>query len=230
MEIRSARLLLRSWRTEDADALPRHVNHREVWRNTGALPFPYSRTDAENFFKYLAEHPEEAHLAIVPEHEPVGSVGIYRRKGLEQYVGELGYWLGPSYWGRGCDRGGSRADGACVRDDGSRAHRGARVRVEPSFVSGAGEGRLHARGPAATRCIQRRPARRRVDLRTVARVTPHSPCLRSFVQSVRSPMPSRRAASTLLSCAAASARRIARRSTSLTAASSSSVAGAVSSR
>jgi RimJ/RimL family protein N-acetyltransferase len=101
MELRTARLLLRDWRAEDADALVRHVNHRAVWRNTGALPFPYSRADAEAFFKYVAEHPQEIHLAIVPDSEPVGSVGLYRRRGLEQYVGELGYWLGPTCWGRG---------------------------------------------------------------------------------------------------------------------------------
>ncbi|HEU4427690.1 MAG TPA: GNAT family N-acetyltransferase [Myxococcota bacterium] len=101
MELHTERLLLRSWRLDDAEALVRHVNHREVWRNTGALPFPYSRSDAEAFFKYLAEHPQEIHLAIVPEAEPVGSVGIYLRKGLEQFVGELGYWLGPSVWGKG---------------------------------------------------------------------------------------------------------------------------------
>jgi len=101
MELHTERLLLRTWQADDADALVRHVNHREVWRNTGSLPFPYSRTDAEAFFAFLAAHPEETHLAIVPEAEPVGTVGIYRRKGLEQFVGELGYWLGPSAWGKG---------------------------------------------------------------------------------------------------------------------------------
>jgi hypothetical protein len=38
----------------------------------------------------------------------------------------------------------------------------------------------------------------------------HRPYFLSFVQSVRSPIPNKRAASSLLSCAAASARRIAR--------------------
>jgi len=101
MELRTARLLLRPWRREDTDALVQHVNHREVWRNTGSLPFPYTHADAEAFFAFLAAHPEETHLAIVPDHEPIGSVGIYRRRGLEEFVGELGYWLGPSAWGKG---------------------------------------------------------------------------------------------------------------------------------
>ena len=67
----------------------------------GAIPFPYARTDAEAFLLFIEAHPTDIHLAIVAAGEPVGSVGMYRRKGPPQFTGELGYWLGPEHWGCG---------------------------------------------------------------------------------------------------------------------------------
>jgi RimJ/RimL family protein N-acetyltransferase len=103
MELQTARLLLRSWRpgAADAEALVRHANHREIWRNTGGMPFPYARADAEAFFARVAGSPEDLHLAITLANEPVGGIGLHRRAGLERFTAEVGYWLGPSVWGRG---------------------------------------------------------------------------------------------------------------------------------
>jgi RimJ/RimL family protein N-acetyltransferase len=103
MELRTARLLLRSWLPGDADAaaLVRHANHREVWRNTGGIPFPYARADAEAFFARVVERPEDLQLAITLADEPVGGIGLHRRGGLERFTAEIGYWLGPSAWGWG---------------------------------------------------------------------------------------------------------------------------------
>jgi RimJ/RimL family protein N-acetyltransferase len=145
MEIRTQRLLLRSWRAADADALVANVNHREVWRNTGALPFPYVRSDAEAFLGYLAAHPEETHVAIVIDGEPGGSVGMYRRGGLERFTGELGYWLGPRFWGRGF------------------ATEAARALVEHVFATTEVvriEGRVFAWNPASCRVLEKAGFRR----------------------------------------------------------------------
>lgn len=147
MEIRTERLLLRSWRRDDADAeaLVRHANHRAVWRNTGGLPFPYGRAEAETFFAYLDANSHETHLAIVEGDAPVGGIGIYRRKGLEQFTGELGYWLGPSAWGRGY------------------ATEAARVLVEHTFATTELtrlEGRVFAWNPASCRVLEKAGFRR----------------------------------------------------------------------
>jgi RimJ/RimL family protein N-acetyltransferase len=103
MLLRTARLTLRPWVASDADAaaIVRHANHREVWRNTGQLPFPYARTDADAFFAQCAQRPQDLHLAIVAAGEPIGGIGMHRRDGLERFTAEIGYWLGPTIWGRG---------------------------------------------------------------------------------------------------------------------------------
>jgi [ribosomal protein S5]-alanine N-acetyltransferase len=140
MEIRTARLLLRTWTLADVDALVRHANHREVWLNTGGLPFPYEVAHAEAFLATVAANPEETHLAIVPNDEPVGAVGIYRRKGIELRTGELGYWIGPSCWGRGY------------------ATEAARALVEHAFATTdleRIEGIVFARNPASCRVLEK---------------------------------------------------------------------------
>jgi ribosomal-protein-alanine N-acetyltransferase len=141
MEIRTARLLLREWRRElDALALVRHANHVEVWRNTGGMPFPYLRSDAEAFFARCAERAEEVHCAIVLGGEPIGGIGMYRRAGLERFTAEIGYWLGPSCWGRGY------------------ASEAARAFTEHAFASTdleRIEGRVFAWNPASGRVLEK---------------------------------------------------------------------------
>ena len=145
MEIRTERSLLRSWRSGDEDALVRNLNHRSVWRNTGSIPHPYSRADADAFLAFIEANPNDIHLAIVVGGEPIGSVGIYRRKGLEQFTGELGYWLGPSHWGRGY------------------ATEAARALAEHAFAAtdiARLEGRVFAWNPASCRVLEKAGFRR----------------------------------------------------------------------
>jgi len=140
MELRTEHLLLRPWRRDDVAALVRHANHREVWLNTGGLPFPYEASHAEAFLAHLAANPQETHLAIVGDDEPVGAVGIYRRKGLEQFTGELGYWVGPRCWGRGY------------------ATEAARALVEHAFATTELvriEARVFSRNPASCRVVEK---------------------------------------------------------------------------
>jgi [ribosomal protein S5]-alanine N-acetyltransferase len=102
MEIHTEHLLLRNWCIEDADALVRNVNHRAVWRNVGdSIPHPYRRADADAFLAGPAQDSRSWNLAIVHGDEVVGGAGLARREGLKRFNAEVGYWLGPSHWGRG---------------------------------------------------------------------------------------------------------------------------------
>jgi RimJ/RimL family protein N-acetyltransferase len=102
MEIRAPRLLLRTWRRGDEDALVRNINHRSVWRNVGdSIPFPYTREAADAFLAMVEKDARSWHLAIVAGGDPIGSIGLYRFDGRLRYTGTIGYMLGPQAWGRG---------------------------------------------------------------------------------------------------------------------------------
>lgn len=102
MEIRTARLLLRSWRLGDEEALVRNINHRAVWRNVGdSIPFPYTRAAADAFLAMALKDERSWHLAIEASGDVVGSIGMYRFDGRQRYTGTIGYMLGPHAWGRG---------------------------------------------------------------------------------------------------------------------------------
>ncbi len=89
--LRTARLLLRPLRPEDAAAVTRGVGDRDVARWLGAVPFPYRLSDAERFLESPAAVPRRA-WAVCDLGGLVGAVSV---------DGELGYWLAREAWGRG---------------------------------------------------------------------------------------------------------------------------------
>src|ERR1700722_15104614 len=68
----TARLVLRAPRRSDVKAIASFANDRRIAANTARIPHPYGIEDAEQF------------IAAVNKRE-----------------GEVGYWLGVPYWGRG---------------------------------------------------------------------------------------------------------------------------------
>jgi RimJ/RimL family protein N-acetyltransferase len=103
MELRTARLLLRPWRRGDEAALVTHADHREVWRNLADFfPHPYTPADAADWIAQVGSDPGDSlQLAIVAGDEPVGGIGLSRQPDVARRTGVLGYWLGPTAWGRG---------------------------------------------------------------------------------------------------------------------------------
>ena len=87
MEIATPRLLLRTWRRGDEDALVRNIDHHAVWRNVGdSIPHPYTRADAEAFLALVEKDERSWHLAIVANGDAVGSIGMYRFDGRSKLV------------------------------------------------------------------------------------------------------------------------------------------------
>ena len=80
-----------------------HANHREVWRNLADFfPHPYSRADAEAWIESVERaEPPPPDLAIVLEGDPVGGIGLRRLGDLSRFTAQVGYWLGPTAWGKG---------------------------------------------------------------------------------------------------------------------------------
>ena len=103
-ELRTTRLLLRSFERKDIPVLVRLAGAREVAATTANIPHPYTEADARSFFVYGEEEFRAGRSAIfaitmLKEGDLCGAVGLsiapaHRRA-------ELGYWIGIPYWRRG---------------------------------------------------------------------------------------------------------------------------------
>jgi RimJ/RimL family protein N-acetyltransferase len=103
-ELRTPRLLLRSFNGEDVPAMVRLAGVNDIAATTLNIPHPYSEVDAQNF---LAKANEDFHagrsisfaISISPGRELCGAVGL-NIAGTHMHA-ELGYWIGVPFWGKG---------------------------------------------------------------------------------------------------------------------------------
>ena len=98
------RLLLRPFTPGDAPAVHEILRDREVARTTAAIPHPYPDGAAEGWIRsHAAAHDagEAVVLAIVPRPEGPLAGSVELRMEPAHRRGELGFWLGSAYWGRG---------------------------------------------------------------------------------------------------------------------------------
>ncbi len=101
--LETERLILRPRRAEDAPALVPLLNHWDIARMLGRLPYPYTLADAQAWCSDEAAARYLRSFMILDRAAPgqpiIGNVGIFHRtEGAEL---ELGYWLAMSHWGRG---------------------------------------------------------------------------------------------------------------------------------
>lgn len=101
----TARLLIRPFTREDADAVERLAGDRAVADTTLHIPHPYPKGAAA---VWIAQHEkawgagEELTLAISPIVAPRDLLGaITLRLNREHGWAELGYWLGADFWNQG---------------------------------------------------------------------------------------------------------------------------------
>ncbi len=104
VRLATARLLLRRPEYSDAPAIAGLADDREVARHTARLPHPYSLEDAKAFLDLVADgwaDRSERVFAITSRANSalVGMVGLIT--GEADGCGEIGYWLGRAFWGRG---------------------------------------------------------------------------------------------------------------------------------
>jgi RimJ/RimL family protein N-acetyltransferase len=103
-ELRTARLLLRSFENEDIPAIVRLAGAKQIAATTLMIPHPYAEDDARNFLAKANEDFTEGlsaifAISILPGHELCGAVGLHIADSHKR--AELGYWIGIPYWGRG---------------------------------------------------------------------------------------------------------------------------------
>lgn len=94
---------LRQLRESDAQSLAINANNPGIARNLrDQFPSPYKLEDAQAFIKFTQSGQPDIHLAIdVNGGDAVGVIGVRFRDDVHRLTGEVGYWIGENFWGRG---------------------------------------------------------------------------------------------------------------------------------
>ncbi len=100
--LETERLVLRPFTAADAGAVRELAGDIDVARYTLHIPHPYTLEDAETWIAAqpgALEREQRVTYAVTLGGSVVGAVGLVLA--LEHERGELGYWIGRPYWGRG---------------------------------------------------------------------------------------------------------------------------------
>lgn len=101
--IETDQFILRPYQKGDEASLRKHINNKNVAKDTVEIPHPYSAEDANEWIRnslrlQKEESPEEVRFALVIDGEVVGGISLVN---IEGHKAEIGYWLGEDYWGKG---------------------------------------------------------------------------------------------------------------------------------
>ncbi|MDR3448205.1 MAG: GNAT family N-acetyltransferase [Alphaproteobacteria bacterium] len=104
-------LTLRSLERHELPRLVTLLNEWDVVRWLSVVPFPYTATDAEDFFAEIAPYDDAAEpqffaLSLKGNPDLIGGVGLHAPRTADAAEGEneIGYWLARDYWKRGLMR------------------------------------------------------------------------------------------------------------------------------
>lgn len=104
MTFETERLLLRPWDERDAEDLYRYASHPDVGPIAG-WPVHTSVEDSWEVIRSVLSVPESYAVVLKEAGRPVGSIGLMvggaSNIGIPDTEGEIGYWIGVPYWGRG---------------------------------------------------------------------------------------------------------------------------------
>jgi ribosomal-protein-alanine N-acetyltransferase len=86
----------------DAESLTKHANNRNVACNLrDTFPHPYTIENAKVFLTRSTIDQPRKIFCIEIDGAAVGGIGIRIAEDIHRHVGQLGYWLGEEFWGRG---------------------------------------------------------------------------------------------------------------------------------
>ena len=93
---------VREYRLDDVEALCKHAdNPRVAAKLRDRFPHPYTVEDARTWIATVTQFDPQTAFAIATADELVGGIGLELGADVEARCGEVGYWLGEEYWGRG---------------------------------------------------------------------------------------------------------------------------------
>jgi len=101
--IKTRYFTLRPLRQSDAQSIAKHINDKTIFRNTLAIPYPYTLRDALDWLKRVKNHsrrknPTWISFGIEIDGEVCGDISLMKIHG---HKAEIGYWLGREHWGKG---------------------------------------------------------------------------------------------------------------------------------
>ncbi len=101
LELRSEKCVVRTYRPGDAPSLARNGDNRKIWlKLRDRFPQPFTVESAEWYIDHCVATGARSY-AIEVDGVAIGGIGIHPREDVERLSGEIGYWIGESYWGRG---------------------------------------------------------------------------------------------------------------------------------
>ncbi len=99
-------LALTPFEPGDKPNLIRYLNDPVIHRNTQRIPYPYTETDADEWFSLVREIHDKygftCNWAIRhTEHGMIGRIRFFMKSGATGHFDEIGYWLAEPFRGQG---------------------------------------------------------------------------------------------------------------------------------
>ena len=102
MNLQEGTITIRNYNPNDIDRVVELGDNPAVSRwLTSYFPSPYTRSDAEKWVGECVGNASCTAFVIAEHNRLVGGIGIDFMDDLLCKTGEIGYWLGQPYWGRG---------------------------------------------------------------------------------------------------------------------------------
>jgi len=94
---------LRPLRSSDAAQIAKLANNKKIWDNQKDMnPYPYLLKDAENLIDLAAKQTSKYTFGIIVNEDVLcGVMGLSILKDVYRQTGEIGFWLGEQFWGKG---------------------------------------------------------------------------------------------------------------------------------
>ncbi len=93
---------LRLWKAEDAGALVKYANNRNIAMNMrDGFMYPYTAENARKFLAAASQKIPPTFYAIATPEEAIGGIGVTINSDVHRLSAELGYWLAEPWWGKG---------------------------------------------------------------------------------------------------------------------------------
>jgi len=90
----------------DKPALVEHLQEKQIYDQTLAIPYPYTASDAEWWIHHVAEQTREQGQSVTwairrQDGFFIGGIGFQELHLGKSHRAELGYWLSKPYWNQG---------------------------------------------------------------------------------------------------------------------------------
>lgn len=100
------KVVLTAYRPEDEPDLVSWLNDEEIYRNTLAIPYPYTEEDARHWLALASRIDDENDACINwavrnRSGRLIGGIGRLLVSGKDSHADEIGYWLARPYRNRG---------------------------------------------------------------------------------------------------------------------------------